>query len=76
MRLKSWICLLGLLVLLPANPMPALESNAKGVHIKDIATLEGVRDNPLVGYGLVVGLNGMNFKTPGSTSATRSFGVM
>jgi flagellar P-ring protein precursor FlgI len=27
-------------------------------RIKDIATFEGVRDNMLVGYGLVVGLNG------------------
>src|SRR5271155_3822270 len=26
------------------------------VRIKDISTLEGVRDNQLVGYGLVVGL--------------------
>jgi flagellar P-ring protein precursor FlgI len=28
------------------------------VRIKDITTIEGIRDNPLVGYGLVVGLNG------------------
>lgn len=28
------------------------------VRIKDIAYIEGVRDNMLVGYGLVVGLNG------------------
>src|SRR5271169_5116826 len=28
-----------------------------GVQIKDITTIEGVRDNPLVGYGVVVGLN-------------------
>ncbi len=28
------------------------------VRIKDIADIEGVRDNQLVGYGLVVGLNG------------------
>src|SRR5690242_21470995 len=27
-------------------------------RIKDIAEFEGVRDNMLVGYGLVVGLNG------------------
>lgn len=27
-------------------------------RIKDIADFDGVRDNPLVGYGLVVGLNG------------------
>ncbi|MCE0503886.1 flagellar basal body P-ring protein FlgI [Roseivivax sp. GX 12232] len=31
---------------------------AADVRIKDIATFEGVRENQLVGYGLVVGLNG------------------
>jgi flagellar P-ring protein precursor FlgI len=31
---------------------------ARGVRIKDIADFEGIRDNQLVGYGLVVGLNG------------------
>ena len=31
---------------------------AADVRIKDIATVEGVRENQLVGYGLVVGLNG------------------
>lgn len=30
----------------------------EGVRIKDIADVEGVRDNMLVGYGLVVGLKG------------------
>lgn len=31
---------------------------ASGARIKDIASLKGVRTNQLVGYGLVVGLNG------------------
>lgn len=31
---------------------------AHSVRIKDIVSFEGVRDNQLVGYGLVVGLNG------------------
>lgn len=31
---------------------------APGVKVKDLADIEGVRDNNLVGYGLVVGLNG------------------
>ena len=35
---------------------PALAAGQ--VRIKDIADVEGVRDNQLVGYGLVVGLNG------------------
>ncbi|MDX1916476.1 MAG: flagellar basal body P-ring protein FlgI [Rickettsiaceae bacterium] len=31
---------------------------ANGTRIKDIATVQGVRENLLVGYGIVVGLNG------------------
>ena len=33
-------------------------SHAHAVRIKDIADIKGVRQNQLVGYGLVVGLNG------------------
>ena len=29
-----------------------------GIRLKDIVDVEGIRDNPLVGYGLVIGLNG------------------
>ena len=34
------------------------EPAVAAVRIKDIATVEGIRDNQLVGYGLVFGLNG------------------
>lgn len=43
------------LVLAAAAPGPAA---AQSVRLKDIADVEGVRDNQLVGYGLVVGLAG------------------
>lgn len=33
-------------------------ADANTTRIKDIVDIEGVRDNQLVGYGLVVGLNG------------------
>ena len=46
--------LLGLAVALGALAGPAAASS----RIKDVVTFEGVRDNKLVGYGLVVGLNG------------------
>lgn len=39
-----------------AMPLPQVEVG--GVRIKDIANVEGVRDNMLIGYGLVVGLKG------------------
>jgi flagellar P-ring protein FlgI len=35
-----------------------LASSAYGVRLKDIASFRGMRNNQLVGYGLVVGLNG------------------
>jgi len=35
-----------------------LAGTADAVRIKDIANIEGVRENQLVGYGLVVGLDG------------------
>lgn len=33
-------------------------SSSKLARVKDIASIEGIRDNQLVGYGIVVGLNG------------------
>jgi flagellar P-ring protein precursor FlgI len=36
----------------------AAETEAHKVLIRDVATVEGVRDNSLIGYGLVVGLKG------------------
>ena len=38
------------------TPMMAFAKNLPA--IKDIVDVEGVRENQLVGYGLVVGLNG------------------
>ncbi|MGC4051676.1 MAG: flagellar basal body P-ring protein FlgI [Paludibaculum sp.] len=35
-----------------------------GTRIKEIASIEGVRDNQLLGYGLVVGLNGTGEQAP------------
>jgi len=37
---------------------PLTAAQAATARIKDIVNIEGVRDNQLVGYGLVVGLNG------------------
>ena len=37
--------------------MHAALSPAPGARLKELVTLEGVRDNQLIGYGLVVGLN-------------------
>jgi flagellar P-ring protein precursor FlgI len=40
----------------------ASDSETHKVLIRDVATVEGVRDNSLVGYGLVVGLKGTGDK--------------
>jgi flagellar P-ring protein precursor FlgI len=46
------------LALLAASLLAPASAFAKTTRIKDIVQIEGVRDNMLVGYGLVVGLNG------------------
>lgn len=35
-----------------------VDSSTQLARVKDVATIEGIRDNQLVGYGLVVGLHG------------------
>jgi flagellar P-ring protein precursor FlgI len=50
-------------------------------RLKDIATIEGVRDNQLIGYGVVVGLNGTGdkrqtvFSAQALTNILRRMGV-
>lgn len=38
--------------------MLALEPQPNGTRLKELVSIEGVRDNQLIGYGLVVGLKG------------------
>lgn len=47
----------------PAATSPAAETTAGTVRIKDVADIEGVRENQLVGQGLVIGLNGTGDKS-------------
>ncbi len=42
-------------------------------RIKDITTIAGVRSNPLIGYGLVVGLDGSGDQTNQTPFTTESF---
>lgn len=55
MRCLGMAALAAALLLCSARPVQA-------VRIKDIATISGVRDNQLIGYGLVVGLAGTGDK--------------
>ena len=45
-------------------------------RIKDIASVAGVRNNQLIGYGLVVGLDGTGDQTTQSPFTTQSFNSM
>lgn len=45
------------LILLPLTIM-ALSAAAQAERVKDIVEIQGVRSNPMWGYGLVIGLNG------------------
>lgn len=64
MKKQAVICIALLAVLLTPP-------TAEAVRIKDLATFSGVRDNQLVGYGLVVGLSGTGDKKD-STFTMRS----
>src|SRR5215813_12057442 len=52
----------GIALSLLALTLPAFaattDNNQNRVLIRDIATFAGVRENPLVGYGIVIGLRG------------------
>jgi flagellar P-ring protein precursor FlgI len=52
-----WWVMLGMVLLL-ASMLSLGETAAHLARIKDVAAIEGIRDNQLVGYGLVVGLRG------------------
>jgi flagellar P-ring protein FlgI len=41
----------------PGCRPPRAQKQAAAVRVKDVATLQGVQPVPLIGYGLVVGLN-------------------
>jgi flagellar P-ring protein precursor FlgI len=73
-RLTSYLLSLivgtALLVLALILTSPKAEANTP--RIKDIVTFEGIRDNLLVGYGLVVGLNGTGDKLNNSVFTEKS----
>jgi flagellar P-ring protein precursor FlgI len=48
----------GLLMLAATATCAAGDLPEQHVRVKDVASIEGIRDNQLVGYGLVVGLRG------------------
>jgi flagellar P-ring protein precursor FlgI len=58
LRSLAWLALAA--AILAANPLAHAEDHK--VLIRDVATVEGIRNNSLIGYGLVVGLKGTGDK--------------
>jgi flagellar P-ring protein precursor FlgI len=50
--------------------------SANAARVKEVATVQGVRSNPLVGYGLVVGLDGTGDQTTSTPFTTQSLTAM
>ncbi|MGB3940684.1 MAG: flagellar basal body P-ring protein FlgI [Candidatus Manganitrophaceae bacterium] len=63
------------LVLLIGTLFSAIPIDAEAVRIKDVVTVEGVRENSLIGYGLVIGLSGTGDKT-GTTFTVQTLSSM
>jgi flagellar P-ring protein precursor FlgI len=59
---EQWTLFAGWILLAAAIAVAAglarSETPGQRARVKDVATIEGIRDNQLVGYGLVVGLRG------------------
>jgi len=56
-RLTQCLVLLAAIIVEPRG-FAAADGDVHKLLIRDVATIEGVRDNSLIGYGLVVGLKG------------------
>ena len=72
-RLMRWTVTLAFVAASAALwwPLPA-----DAARIKEVATLQGVRSNPLVGYGLVVGLDGTGDQTTQTPFTAQSLNAM
>ena len=66
--------MLGMKLCLLASFAIALPLRAE--RLKDLASIQGVRDNPLIGYGLMVGLDGSGDQTMQTPFTTQSLNNM
>lgn len=67
-RLFKKIIVIAALITVVINPVSVMAE-----RLKDITTVAGVRENALIGYGLVVGLNGTGDQTTQTPFTTQSF---
>ncbi len=64
-KIRYWMAIL-------ACCLPFVSNPASAERIKDLATVQGIRNNQLVGYGLVVGLDGTGDQTTQTPFTTQS----
>ena len=62
----------GLLTLIVLPAMLVFAGNAHAERLKDLVQFQGVRDNPLIGYGLIVGLDGTGDQTTQTPFTTQT----
>lgn len=65
--LLYWLAIIGQILFIPL---------VQADRIKDLASVQGVRPNQLIGYGLVVGLDGSGDKTNQAPFTAQSFNAM
>lgn len=75
-RLERLIRTLIALTVLAASAALWWPLPAAAARIKEVASVQGVRSNPLVGYGLVVGLDGTGDQTTSTPFTTQSLTAM
>ena len=73
-RVVRWVIVLAFLAASSAVWWPAPAQAA--VRIKEVAAVQGVRNNPLLGYGLVVGLDGTGDQATQSPFTTQSLNAL
>ncbi|WP_109483766.1 flagellar basal body P-ring protein FlgI [Paraburkholderia sp. C35] len=56
--------------------LPVTTTVAHAERLKDLVQIQGVRDNPLIGYGLVVGLDGTGDQTTQTPFTTQTLANM
>ncbi len=76
--MTHWVLKQAVAAILIASTLfaPTAPVQAATARIKDIVNIEGVRDNQLVGYGLVVGLNGTGDSLSNSPFTKQSLQAM
>jgi flagellar P-ring protein precursor FlgI len=75
-RLMRWTLALAALMASTALWWPTSAHALASVRIKEVAAVQGVRNNQLVGYGLVVGLDGTGDQTTQTPFTTQSLNAL